>query len=40
MAEYLYPWQPHVMIHHPWVMPLFLGVAASLLAWVSYLVKK
>jgi len=37
MEKYLYPWQSHVMLDYPWLMPLFLfalAVIFSVAVWI------
>lgn len=38
MEKYIFPWDSHVMISYPWVMPLFLlvmGIFLSILCWIK-----
>jgi hypothetical protein len=40
MNEYLWPWQSHVIIKHPWEMSLTFIVLALLLSIISWFKKK
>jgi hypothetical protein len=40
MEKYLFPWKSNVMIHEPWIMPIYLFVLALLLSIITWIREK
>ncbi|WP_281364505.1 hypothetical protein [Paenibacillus agri] len=40
MSEYLWPWQSHVFILHPWAISIMFIVLSLLLSMISWFKKK
>lgn len=37
MKEWLFPWEAEVMIHYPYVMPMFMFFASLLLSFITWI---